>query len=502
MKEDLFRGYFNALPVQAFVKDTSGKYLYVNPRFADMHGIAAGDISQQGYTDSSFPSRIQATSFPVKDAQGETIAIGGFALPAESRKTVVIPAQEQKTETIDDETQEQRELLPLGDDTLFTNMQLGAVYGEIITDENENPIDFKYLAMNPAFQELTGLEEKATIGRRVTDVLPDLKLDPTLLSREDEGWIAQFGRVALEGYTWRFDRKWCNGVKKWVGGIAYRPHGQEGRFVSLFLNVSESVKVEEALRESEERHRNLFECMMQGVVYQDSSGMIIAANPSAERILGLTLDQMMGRTSVDPRWKSTKEDGSDFPGDQHPAMVALKTGKPVTGVIMGVFHPTNEKHHWIIIDSIPRFKPGETEPFQVYSTFTDMTETKEFERKLLKEKERAEMADMLKSAFLANMSHEIRTPLNGVLGHIDLAVSNGLSKENRQENLDGLNVARQSGELLLSIIQDILDLSKIEAGQLAIKHDEQFQLRNLVSQVARLGSNHDQSTKEDNRLRI
>jgi PAS domain-containing protein len=66
-------------------------------------------------------------------------------------------------------------------------------------------------------------------------------------------------------------------------------------------------------------------------------GNIIAANPSAERILDLTVDQMMGRTSVNPEWKSIHEDGSDYPGNTHPSMVALKTGNPVTGAIMGKF---------------------------------------------------------------------------------------------------------------------------------------------------------------------
>jgi PAS domain S-box-containing protein len=169
------------------------------------------------------------------------------------------------------------------------------------------------------------------------------------------------------------------------------------------------MESQEALRQSEEQHRNLFESMMQGVVYQENTGAIITANSSAERILGMTVDQMKGRPSVDPRWKSTREDGSDFPGDQHPSMVALKTGKPVTDVTMRVYHPLDNSHHWIKVDAIPRFRPHETKPFQVYSTFTDITATKEVERELLRAKEKAEEADKLKSSFLANMSH-VRPP--------------------------------------------------------------------------------------------
>lgn len=252
------------------------------------------------------------------------------------------------------------------------------------------------------------------------------------------------------------------------------------------LNVSERTQIEEALRQSEERHRTLFETTTQGVVYQDANGGIISTNPSAERILGLTIDQMMGRTSVDPRWKSVREDGSDWSGDRHPAMMALQTGEPVTNAIMGVYHPAEDTQHWLSIDAIPLFKPNETKPFQVYTTFTDITEQKNVERAILRAKEKAEEADKLKSAFLANMSHEIRTPLNGIMGHIDIALSNKLSDEYRDENLEGLEVARESGYLLVSIINDILDLSKIEAGQMLIG-SQPFSIRNMIEQTVKIG---------------
>ena len=144
-------------------------------------------------------------------------------------------------------------------------------------------------------------------------------------------------------------------------------------------DVTEHTKLDLLLRQkgeqSEEKHRILFETMVQGVVYQDANGKIIAANPAAERILGLTIDQMMGRTSVDARWRAIHEDGTEFPGETHPAMVALQTGKPVMNTVMGVFNPAEERYHWILINAIPQFKPGEDRPYQVYTTFTDITES-------------------------------------------------------------------------------------------------------------------------------
>ena len=123
-------------------------------------------------------------------------------------------------------------------------------------------------------------------------------------------------------------------------------------------------------------HQNLFYTMTLGVVYQNAEGKIISANPAAEAILGLTLDQMTGRTSMDPRWKAIHEDGSEFVGETHPSIVALRTGKKIKNVVMGIFNPRVESYRWININAVPEFRRGESKPYQVYSTFEDITEQK------------------------------------------------------------------------------------------------------------------------------
>ena len=147
-------------------------------------------------------------------------------------------------------------------------------------------------------------------------------------------------------------------------------------------DITEHKRAEAMLRESEEKYRTLFETMAQGVVYQNAAGEIISANRAAEHILGLSREQMQGRTSLDPRWKAVHEDGSDFPGDTHPAMVALRTGKEVRNIVMGVFHPQEKERVWININAVPQFKPGEPQPYQVFTTFEDITERKRAEEAL------------------------------------------------------------------------------------------------------------------------
>lgn len=133
---------------------------------------------------------------------------------------------------------------------------------------------------------------------------------------------------------------------------------------------------------TQENYRMLFETMTQGVVYQNRHGEVIAANPAAQRMLGLTLEQMQGRAPSNPRWKIIHEDGSDIPMENHPSTIALRTGKPIEQVVVGVFHPQEERYQWLNVNAIPQFKNGATSPYQVYTIFEDITERKEVKEKL------------------------------------------------------------------------------------------------------------------------
>ena len=120
--------------------------------------------------------------------------------------------------------------------------------------------------------------------------------------------------------------------------------------------------------------QKLFDSLTMGVVFQDTDGRILAANPAAQQILGLTLDQMRGVTSIDPRWSAVHEDGSAFPGQDHPAMVALRTQEPVLDVVMGVFNPRIESQTWINIRAFPI--TNDENVGGVYALFEDITKIK------------------------------------------------------------------------------------------------------------------------------
>jgi PAS domain S-box-containing protein len=138
---------------------------------------------------------------------------------------------------------------------------------------------------------------------------------------------------------------------------------------------------EKELEESQERLNLLFKTMTQGVVYQDKTGAILLCNAAAEEILGLSFDQMVGRKSIDPHWKSIHPDGTDFPGEEHPAMQSIRTGEIVENAIMGVFHPISNEYKWLKVYSYPqKDKDGIVE--LVYTTFEDITKTRNYQKQL------------------------------------------------------------------------------------------------------------------------
>lgn len=202
------------------------------------------------------------------------------------------------------------------------------------------------------------------------------------LCGETQQYVSEYRIECKDGtYKWILDR----------GQISSRAeNGLPLRMLGTHTDITERKRIEEALRESEQRYRSVITAMAEGIVLQQSDGRITTCNDSAEKILGLTADQMMGRTSTDPRWQAIHEDGSSFPGETHPAIVTLRTGKPQFNVIMGVHKPDGSLT-WISINSQPLFESDESKPSAVVASFTDITVGKQAQIALQQQTERERM---------------------------------------------------------------------------------------------------------------
>ncbi len=239
-------------------------------------------------------------------------------------------------------------------------------------------------------------------------------------------------------------------------------------------------RAEKALAESETMYRSLVAAMAEGIVFQAADGTVTAVNPAVEQMAGYTAGQMIGN---DPLWDAIREDGTPFPAALHPSMVTLRTGEPQSNAVMGIHRPDGTLV-WLSINSQPLISAGETKPYAVVTTFHDITERRNAEEELRRHKDRLEetvylrtaelllsrdeamAANRAKSAFLANMSHELRTPLNAILGFSNMLRCEADLNRSQREKLDIIN---RSGEHLLTLINNVLEIAKIEAGRVQLE---------------------------------
>jgi len=227
---------------------------------------------------------------------------------------------------------------------------------------------------NRRWRELVGATEEDAGGTDWTSVLhPDDRAE--VAARWAECLAA--GRE----FTARYRYRRPDGDVVWVDAtsVAMRDaDGQVTRWLGSVTDVTDQVRAQEELAASEQRYRSVVATMAEGVVLQDHDGQILAANEAACRLLGLSHAELAGRSSIDPGWRCVREDGSDFPGEQHPPMAALRTRRPVRDVLMGVHRPDGSLV-WIKVNSQPLFdEHSEEEPVVtgVVTTFVDVTATR------------------------------------------------------------------------------------------------------------------------------
>jgi PAS domain S-box-containing protein len=258
--------------------------------------------------------------------------------------------------------------------------------------------------VSPSFERLVGLPSSQLIGQSYREYLRNEDATAAtagiaeVLARPEHVHATQF-RVLDQNRNWRiFDSAVRNALANpIIDGIVLNAR-----------DVTEHQQMEEKLGESEEQYRTLVSAMVEGVTLQDERTVILAHNRGAERILGLTSDQLDGKTSFDPDWRSIHEDGSPFPGESHPVTVALETGLPQTDVIMGVHKPDGTLT-WISINVQPIFKGGQTKPYRAVATMHDVTEYKRSQEALRESAARIERA-MLGTVGAVSRMMDMRDP--------------------------------------------------------------------------------------------
>jgi PAS domain S-box-containing protein len=221
--------------------------------------------------------------------------------------------------------------------------------------------------------------------------------------------------------------------------------------------IHEKQQALNSLRKSEEKFRAISEASPLGIAVSDHHGRLFFVNLSLMQQTGIPKDYFfdgswLGKVLIEDRQKVET--------------LWENAHKQQTDSFESVFRLRSENNEiiWIHLKASSMLLSGTF--IGMVSLLENITRQKNFEEELIKAKNKAEESDRVKSAFLANMSHEIRTPMNAILGFSDLLSSDDYGN---QEKIEFVNLIKSSGRLLLNLINDIIDISKIEAGELKIQ---------------------------------
>ena len=203
------------------------------------------------------------------------------------------------------------------------------------------------------------------VGRPITDIVTDL----------DYPALAEDAHEVLK--TLVFSEKQVSASNNRWFTIKIMPYRtQENRINGLvitFNDITVAKKLEQSLREIEKSFRFLIDTMPVGIMLQQGEGDIIMTNQEAERITGISMKEMLGKNIADLRWQLVRADGSALPPEEHPAVVALRSGKPISGVIMGIVHPQDQKVRWVKVSLSKRSEEENEKIYQVFTTFFEIS---------------------------------------------------------------------------------------------------------------------------------
>ncbi|MGO8670822.1 MAG: PAS domain-containing sensor histidine kinase [Capsulimonadaceae bacterium] len=348
--------------------------------------------------------------------------------------------------------------------------------------------------MNPLAEKLTGWIEQDAVGKDITRVLTlanektkdkqELPIQEVLNNHIDKELAANSLVVG------RAD----TGTKPISGHVApvWDDAGDVIGAAVLFRDVSERRGAREAIRTSEAHKEAIIDNALDAVILMTSDGKIIEFNASAESIFGYKRADALGRMVADlivpPSLREKHNQGlRNYLTSRKPRILGKRV--EMTGMRKGGVEFPME----LSITVVPELEPP------VFATFLrDITESKAAEAVLVSAKETAEAESRDKSQFLNNMSDELRTPLNAVIGYSEMLQEE--VKERRPEDfLPDLKKINEAGRHLLMLVNDVLDLSRIEAGKMQLFLDT-FEVADLIEDVTRAAQ--PVSARNSNRLNV
>ena len=331
--------------------------------------------------------------------------------------------------------------------------------------------DLKLVSVSDHWLEVMGYQRDEVIGKyiHVTDETQRLAAEDSLPALRETGFAMERPRQVVKKNGEIMDTL--------ISTVAERDDaGEPARFLSVIVDITERKGAEEALRRSEERYRRLYDRTPAMLQSFDRDLRFVSVSDYWLEVMGYGRDEVIGRPITE---FVTEESRQLFRNKSLPAL--LRTGV-ATDLSRQLVKKDGEIMDTLISTVAERDDKGK--PARFLSVIVDITERKRAEGALIAAKEEAEIASRAKSEFLANTSHELRTPLNAIIGFAEMMAGGYVGKLSAKQ-AEYVSDIRDSGAGLLEIINDILDLTKIESGQARLA-EENLEVGRAVASAVRL----------------
>lgn len=271
-------------------------------------------------------------------------------------------------------TQENAGEIKLTDSELFyRHLFVNSLDGMLLTDD-KGIIRFA----SPSITAILGYTAEEVVGKDVFDFAhPEDRSLAYAAFMDELANNAEYKFISIRLLNKQNDWIWCI-----VRGHNLMKDPYVKGIVVYFYDDTLRKKTEDALIESEDRFRNMIYNLNVGVVLQNERTEILVCNKAALDMLGLTENQLLGKTSFDPVWNVIHENGKNFPGHSQPVMIAIQTKKPVREVVMGVYRPVTNDRVWLLVNAEPVLD-AENNIIQVICSFTDISERKRLSQELV-----------------------------------------------------------------------------------------------------------------------
>ncbi|MCA8832409.1 PAS domain S-box protein [Hymenobacter pini] len=307
----------------------------------------------------------------------------------------------------------------------------------------------KVLFSNRAFDELIVLGAHREVD--LDDFTSPVAQEARTFATTDEQVLSTGKELVIETtFTLR------DGTTMWLQTVKrplYRADGSVN-VLGVSTDITEMRHARQTLERSTKQYRDLMHYSQALICTHDLNGVLLSVNPAAAQLVGAVPEQLVGRSLHQVLTPNLHEQLAVYLQQAHEQ-------QELTGLLT-LHGPDGQPHH-LIYNNYRVEEPGETPYVIAYGQ--EITERIQAEQELVRAKEQAENTARAKENFLANMSHEIRTPINGILGMAGLLAKTPLDAAQQ----DHLRVLRNSGRHLLTVINDVLDVAKIEAGKLDLE---------------------------------